>query len=238
MSTSFATPIVGASVVGASHVRAGLPCQDAFAVASGDGYVALAVADGMGSAARADAGAATAVEAALETVDDPASMIERARAALEARAASDECDVRDFACTLIVAVTRDGITSTAHIGDGAVAGLRAEGVVDMLSEPAHSEYVNEITPLTADDWRSHVRLGGPFEDLAAIAAFTDGCERAAITPPGEAHAGFFLPLFSFVRDGDDGDSAREQLAALLAGPKMTEHSDDDKTLVIAWLSQP
>jgi len=48
-----------------------------------------------------------------------------------------------------------------------------------------------------------------------------------------AHEGFFGPLFSFVRDAPD--DAEDQLRRLLEGPKISEHSDDDKTLVLALL---
>src|SRR5688500_15700808 len=62
--------VLGSSRRGASHVRSGLPNQDAIGwqVAPDEGTVALAVADGHGSArcTRSDTGARLAVRAALE----------------------------------------------------------------------------------------------------------------------------------------------------------------------------
>ena len=55
--------VVGVSVVGTSHLDRAVPCQDAhrYQVLSG-GELLVAVADGAGSAARAEAGASRAVE--------------------------------------------------------------------------------------------------------------------------------------------------------------------------------
>jgi len=57
--------VLGASVRGVRHLRDGTPCQDAHAWrALPDGRVALAVADGAGSAAHAEAGAGAAARVA------------------------------------------------------------------------------------------------------------------------------------------------------------------------------
>src|SRR5262245_7772654 len=58
--------VVGASVPGVSHVRAGKPCEDAHVWAETGGALVAAVADGAGSAAVAEVGAAIAARAAVE----------------------------------------------------------------------------------------------------------------------------------------------------------------------------
>jgi hypothetical protein len=240
--------IVAASVIGEAHVRAGLPCQDAFRAFVSDSAVVLAVADGLGSAERSDLGAMTATIAssarALEfSHGDPvrAAMegVVAAREALEALSGAEDCALADLACTLIVAVVhvskaRIGI---AHIGDGCAIGLRDEEPY-VLSPPAASEYVNEVKPLTADDWVDHVRPVAGLDGVDAIALFTDGVQHAALRRDEgilRAHAGFFRPLFSFARSGVASEEASVELADLLGGPKMGEHSDDDKTLVLVTL---
>lgn len=61
--------VVGASVRGAGHEQAGQPCQDfASWEALADGTLAIAVADGAGSAPLGQLGAELAVRAALQTV--------------------------------------------------------------------------------------------------------------------------------------------------------------------------
>ncbi len=58
----------GASVRGTSHTGTGLPCQDAHGWRFLSSGIACAVADGLGSAARADAGAQIVVAAALNSL--------------------------------------------------------------------------------------------------------------------------------------------------------------------------
>ena len=62
---------VAASVLGVSHQRAGQPLQDAYAYALwADGTAIIAVADGAGSAAKAEQGSAVAVQAAMAAMGD------------------------------------------------------------------------------------------------------------------------------------------------------------------------
>jgi hypothetical protein len=242
---SDAAVILGASVIGDAHVRAGLPCQDAFRTIVGDGTVVIAVADGLGSASRSDLGATVASDIAAAAAFDAANgdpsraalegMV-AGREALEALAQSEGHALSDLACTLIVAVKTDRI-GIAHIGDGAAVGLRS-GEPYVLSPPAASEYLNEVDPLTAKDWIDNVRPVVCMDDIDAIGVFTDGCHHAAVRRDNghlTAHQGFFGPLFRFVASGVPVDEAELALAELLKGPKMSEHSDDDKTLVLAVL---
>jgi hypothetical protein len=63
--------VVGTSVRGASHEKDGLPCQDAQASRLIDpDWVALAVADGAGSAAHSELGARAAVARAVDVLSE------------------------------------------------------------------------------------------------------------------------------------------------------------------------
>lgn len=237
--------VFGASVVGDAHVRNGLPCQDAFRAVVDDRVAVIAVADGLGSASRSDLGAATAAEAAAERAfalarRDPLEAAHEgmiaARDALDALANASACDVSDLASTLIVAVASRRI-AIAHIGDGAAVGLCGDEPY-VLSPPANGEYANIVDPLTSGDWTDNVRTVLCTDAIDAIGLFTDGCQHAAVRRDNGhviAHAGFFRPLFSFARSGVDEGEGCDALADLLGGKKMGEHSDDDKTLVLAVL---
>lgn len=228
------TWIVGASAVGASHARQETPCQDAFAERTFEDGFAIAVSDGMGSAAAAALGARIAVDAAVIDADDAETMARAARAALEAHAAEAGVAIGDLACTFLAICLRDGHATIAHVGDGAIVGLDPSGNLRLLSAPENGEYVNETTPLTSDRWREALRLGHLDEACTVYAAFTDGLAHAALTAAGEPHPGFWNPLVAALRRIEDVGSATAALQALLAGPKLAEHSDDDKTLVLAW----
>jgi hypothetical protein len=243
--------IFGASVAGPGHIRHSLPCQDAHEWAvfgKGRGY--FAIADGLGSARHSSTGATTAVAAAVEaanalmrrrrTVDVrrvAVACVVKARSALEAKAKEDSVPLDSLACTIIsVAVMGDSVC-VAHIGDGAVV-VRTETGVEVLSSPEESKFIDQVTPITIAGWRDKIRVTPLLKGASVVAAFSDGCQRAALTsvdgrftPSG----GFIAPLFSFVEAAGSAGEGAIELRSFLAGSKMSAHSEDDKTLVLAAL---
>ena len=225
--------IVGASVRGTRHVREGSPCQDAHAWrVLPDGGVALAVADGAGSAAHAEAGSRAAAHAAIQALAGDASLDDALAAALlavEAEAERRGVPARELATTLIVA--RAGATGVhaAQVGDGALVVEGADGM-HAVTLPMGGEFVNETVFLTSPgalEGAQHASWSG---EPLHLAAFSDGLQGLALRQPDHTpHAPFFAPLFRFARD--TGDEA--ELAAFLAGPRVTARADDDLTLVLA-----
>src|SRR5439155_18174511 len=125
-----------------------------------------------------------------------------ARDALEKLACAEDYPLADLACTLIVAIAADGVC-IAHVGDGAAVGW-CNGEAYVLSPPAPTEYVNEVDPLTSDDWIDHIRPVVCADGVDAIGLFTDGCQHAALRRDNghhRAHGGFFGPLFAYARSG-------------------------------------
>ena len=122
----------------------GLPCQDAFAARvarapCGSEVLVAALADGAGSAERADAGARLAtslsVEVAAEALADGAGKLEeagrllrfaaeQARLAIAALAGHEARSMADFASTLLLVMLHADGGVVAQIGDGAVVGER------------------------------------------------------------------------------------------------------------------
>lgn len=239
------TYVVGASVTGPGHVRRGVTCQDRFAAeVLDDGTVLLAVSDGLGAAPHAAIGAETAAGAAVRAGtalmhaarDFPAQdlarhMLSCARARLCTVAEAMGSEPPDLACTLITLVGNTDAIAAAHIGDGAVIVEHDHGF-SVLSGPPEREYVNEVEPLTAADWTRHVRIKIR-PGIRSVAILTDGCQHAAIAPDGSVGPGFVPAVVGAVRDGDAGE---DEMRALLTGAKISEHSDDDKTLVVAILA--
>lgn len=234
---------IGASVCGPAHVEAGLVCQDAFAFASTNLGAVLALSDGLGSATRSQEGAEAAVHAAVDAVggrsDSSCSAafdaIRAARLALGELARGSDLD--EFACTLLVGVAGRDELVVAQIGDGGVVAETAGDLV-LVSDPGDSEYVDEVEPLTAADWENRIRYSGARE-VTAISMFSDGCQRAALTRSAGMwipHPGFFNPLFRHARSALSAEEGSKDIETLLAGRKMTECSEDDKTLLIALLS--
>ncbi len=243
--------IFGDSVRGNRHIQSGQPCQDAYAALCSGSIWGVAVADGLGSAVHADAGARIAVDTASRaTVADhespdlqPEERIRqaflKAREAVRTEAEKQGMAPADFASTLIVACYSDGKITIGHIGDGIAVGIR-EGSAILLSPPGESEYANETASLMQSDWERQLRISPTVEvDHAVIV--TDGCQGAvAVKRDGgyQPHEPFILPLLSFIeKKVQTGQDPEPDIAALLSSRKMQDLSGDDKTLVILFREQ-
>jgi len=254
--------VVGASVQGVAHRRAGLPCQDAQAWrVLGSGEVIIAVADGAGTAPCAAEGARLA---AIHAVDSLAGALRAAtlpragkpegparatadagpvlvamraafgetRAALCQQAAAAARPLADFATTLSCAVATPDYLVTGQLGDGLVV---AQGKVGLFlaGRPQRGEYANEAYFLSMEGALEGLVVQAYGLRVEALALSSDGLLRLALYLPGlEPHEPFFLPLFDFVK-GAVGVSAQEELAGFLDSARVCERTDDDKTLVVA-----
>lgn len=221
--------VVASSVVGVGHLRSGLPCQDAHAYRIlEDGLLVIAVADGAGSAAKADVGAQLAVELAVGQIiadwnegdrskirtglrnassDEPGEAVRRlsveaivfVRRSLELIAGQDEIALREYATTLILVVATANWLSAVQIGDGAVVGRDVEGAVFAVTTPPEAEYANSTTFITSPEWQKEIQWSYREGAIAGLAVFSDGLQRLALKlPEGTPHPPFFSPLFRFV----------------------------------------
>lgn len=251
--------VAAASVCGTSHEKSGQPCQDAQGWAlQSDGTLVIAVADGAGSAAFAEVGAAVAVRTAVEflsarlTSDEAGSggpagedtslkalltdAVRAARAAVEAEAVSRNTTARELASTFLLVLARPGCLAAAQIGDGAVVVADVNGGCFPVTTPAHGEYLNETTFLISPGALDKLQLivwRGP---LAHLAVFSDGLQMLALKMPGGVpHPPFFAPLFRFLSSQPDEDQAQASLLSFLTSPRLRERADDDLTLVLAAL---
>jgi hypothetical protein len=242
----------GASVIGPLHVQLAMPCQDSFAFKTIDkDFAVAAIADGLGSASKADIGANVAVKSAVKSVERAAKAtpesvdittlakdaVIAARRALEKRAETEKCSLRDLACTLLVAITLKDSVAAVHIGDGALV-IDTDNGLQLITGPGESEYTNEVTPLTSQGWEKSLKSTSAVSGVNGIALFTDGCQRAGLKKADNGYTpfeGFFRPLFKYAAQIDDFEQANQDIYDLLASDKLSEHSEDDKTLVLGIL---
>src|SRR5262249_32803376 len=161
----------GARVIGTAHLANGTACQDALAASvlrppSGVEVLVASLADGAGSAERADAGARLATSVSVEVVAEAladgacprenASMLlrvatEQARLAVAALAGHEEREIGDFASTLMVALLHAEGGAVGQIGDGAIVARNDAGAWQPILWPDHGEYVNTTRFLTDVD---------------------------------------------------------------------------------------
>jgi serine/threonine protein phosphatase PrpC len=246
--------VAAASVRGTSHEKVGQLCQDAHHWQKlPQGVLVAAVADGAGSATLGKVGAIVATQTAVETIccqeaklhlakDEQEwqqiliQALEAAKAAVEAEAAVCGMQARDLATTLIIVVAKPGLIAAIQVGDGlAVAGDRAGNMI-ALTAAQRGEYINETTFLVSPHALDTVQVTLWRGAMSTIAVFSDGLQMLAVNmSDGTPYVPFFSPLFQFIADVEDENEAKEQLAAFLRSPRITERTDDDLTLLLATL---
>jgi hypothetical protein len=168
-------------------------------------------------------------EVAGEWLDDIRDRIEEA-------SLRESVPRRSFAATLVGCMIQNEGVTIVHVGDGACAlRLRDEPDWRVPSWPAQGEFASTTYFVTDDpEPAKNVQyLGG---DIIEVALFSDGLERLALDfATKTAYAPFFDSMFGgFPKEGLGRDKElSQQLRAFLGSPKVTDRTDDDKTLIMA-----
>ena len=239
-----------ARATGATHLKRNEVCQDRYSVWSAADVFVAAVADGAGSASRAEAGAKVAVDTAMEHIrtsvlSGNVAWGEIIRAAADAgrsaivAVANDECrSVRDFACTLLLVISSSSGGAALQIGDGVIA-LKdnQSGGWSWVFWPQKGEYANMTRFLVDPDAMQVLESVDLPRGVFEVVLMTDGLEALALDYSDRtAHEPFFegvlAPLRTTAGNGEIlGLSAG--LGAFLASQRVMNRTDDDLTLVLA-----
>ena len=250
--------IAKATTPGSSHLREGLPNQDAVAyriVKSGNGEVVIAaVADGAGSASRSDEGSRIAVDVVTTIADgidqQPAAAscehlaeslardaIEQAKTEVENHGRQQGILSRELASTLIVAFACDSLLTAAQVGDGAVIAFNIDsGAAKTLCEAHSGEYANETTFITSCPKPHEIAYVGHASgcDYDALALITDGLQNLALKmPEREAFMGFWNPMLDDLAHTDQPEAIPERLQDFISGERVQSRTTDDVTITIA-----
>ena len=246
-----------ASVIGTSHMRLGMPCQDASlsrVVQTIDGSeVLFAVAsDGASSAWHAEAGAKLAVlsffeEFGLRAAND-SGLITFTRGAIESwirrfqhevaeRSRMANMEMREFSCTFLAAIAGPRSAVCVQVGDGAIIGLTGAITDDVwITWPQKGKSRNSTFFLTGDDVFERTVVNVVPQPLQEVAVFTDGLENLFLDPCARTVRFRVLqPIFETVRGHEpasDGGQSPE-IVNLLTSNIVNKSTDDDKSLVIA-----
>ncbi|MEZ4656725.1 MAG: PP2C family serine/threonine-protein phosphatase [Caldilineaceae bacterium] len=246
---------VAASVIGVSHQRAGQPLQDAYACTIlADGTAVIAVADGAGSAAKAEQGSALAVRAAMAAAQEQLSsppfdvettpseipwrafmhhVFEHACGALSAEATHAEVPLRDYATTLLVLVITKTDAACGLIGDCAAVIQTADEELISLCAPQKGEYANMTYFLTQAGALERLDVQVWAGQAQNAAVLSDGLlELALNVAQNRPYAPFFAPLFKFAAAAADATHASSALAEFLNSERINRRTHDDKTLIL------
>jgi hypothetical protein len=248
------------SVIGTSHEKTGLPCQDAggcwIVCDPAGGQVLLAIAcDGAGSASRSLDGATLAVDRFLQEFGDAArrsaldeitreftqAWLLRVRSEIDELAETADLAAREFACTVLAAIIGDDRAAFFQIGDGAiVVSNRAEpDDYGWVFWPQHGEFANQTNFIIQDDALDVLEFEIEYRCIDEIAIFTDGIERLVLDLKEKtAHGPFFRTLFGWLVKTepipvDTEIAASPVIERYLGSKQVNDRTDDDKTLILA-----
>ncbi|WP_431103061.1 PP2C family serine/threonine-protein phosphatase [Roseateles noduli] len=245
------------SQVGTSHTRTGQRLQDAYSCFSIETEAASVfvgiVSDGAGSAEFGGEGASLVCRsvgvaarrhfAASPGLPSPAEVemwVDGARDAIYRAAAQRAKTARDFACTLVCAISNGETSVVIHVGDGCVVAREAATCTWFAPTwPDHGEYASTTTFVT-DQPTAKVRVSIEERQVDVLALFSDGIERmvldmAAQQPSEKFFAVMARPVLTSRVDAGKDRPLSRQLQDYLDSEQVNARTDDDKTLVIAAL---
>lgn len=261
MSESRGWRIAAASALGTSHARFGTPCQDAhivktFADNDGEEVLVVVVSDGAGSAVKAEVGSwltcSTVAEAAEVylikggkvrdiSLGVALSWVGKVQRAISLRAEDDGCVLRDYACTMLVAVVGVDAAAIMQIGDGATVASDDAGW-RWVHWPQHGEFANMTNFVTETGVEEKLAFDLCRRRVDEVAVFSDGIERLVLHEASKmVFTPFFNRMFPAVRALEAGgvDSRLStSLRDYLDSKTINERTDDDKTLVLATRRTP
>lgn len=250
--------IAAASAVGTSHSRTNLPCQDSVNVQllnTLDGAVLVCVvSDGAGSAAHSQLGSRMAaktitklVQNFLETDGGAVSLIQKEIAlswlsevqmALGELAEEANSTVREFACTLLVAIIAERCAAFLQVGDGAmVTANELDDGWSYIFWPQHGEFANSTNFVTSSDASEALEFAIIDRRIERFASFSDGIENLVLHQATKSvHAPFFAAMLGPVEQSTTpglDDELSDSLVKYLGSERVCERTDDDKTLILA-----
>lgn len=211
------------------------------------GVHAIAVADGAGSAARAEVGATVAVRTLRKFFKRRFHRLRRmpeenlAHAivapvitALRARARREGGRLGDYATTLLFAATDGEILLCGQLGDGRIALRRRNGELSALFAPVKGEHLNETEFVTQTDpakrmqcWRADLTK----VLLTDVVLMSDGAEESLWQRREERFSPALASLLYWLATTRDAEAVRG-LRGNLYDVLATKTQDD---LSIAWL---
>jgi hypothetical protein len=244
--------VLSKSTVGTSHILRGEGCQDySHAIVLQDGGMPVllaACADGAGSSSQAAIGAKLATLGVLNLAAealreaDPHQSIGRdeilkwyagARRRLSLEACVTNLPLREFACTLLLAVVGQDRSVFAQIGDGATV-YRASTEYEVAIWPQAGEYASTTHFLTGEDYSRRLAVCVIDQQVVDVALLTDGLQPLALHyATKSAHVPFFTPMFEAMRGTAEASKLMKPFCQFLDSPAVNTRTDDDKTLILA-----
>lgn len=247
-------------VIGVSHEKQGMPCQDYGKYEISHDVIVGAVADGAGSAKYSDIGAKLVVNSVVDHLLQIAERIQKrkrctlcssqvlsektaeklftetlskARVILQEQANSKDYSIDELACTLLAFVATPEWVAAMQIGDGFIVTRATDSEYKLIFPPDKGEFANETTFVTSSNAKDEMRVKVLPGKSEFICASTDGLEKLAIRISDWApFPPFFQPLEEYLRETSNPENEDEYLMNFLNSERLNARTDDDKTLLL------
>ncbi len=197
------------SIVGASHKRIGLPCQDSskFHYIKNSNFIIAVVSDGAGSCVNSQIGSQFLVDNVIKKIINSYNynkwgikdnikllkenwrkksyfIFKKLKKDLLKKAEKENIDFKSLSATLIVTISNGEFIACANIGDGRAAFRNKEGDWMPMMVPTRGEEANQTIFITSGLWdkKNQEEYFGTFfyeNPITAFSLLTDGCERAS-----------------------------------------------------------
>ncbi len=244
----------GMSIVGSSHIEKNVPCQDShrYELLS-NGWLAIAVADGVGSAKHSEIASKMACDVFIETCKtcitqetEPTEL----KSIIQKAYISADRKIKDYVCTINDNITDyDTTLSTViydgthivygHSGDGGIVILTTSGDYVKVTKPQKANDGICVIPLRAGE--THWEFGECEADVASVLLATDGVyDNFMPYLLRDQPVELYVPLIRWFMDNnvigitsENQEQVRESRQGFLCG-ESCKSITDDKTVVVAF----
>lgn len=235
--------LASSAVQGEGHKASETPCQDATAFFSSRAFSIICLADGAGSATLSHIGAQTAVDASVELFrarfnelfdlpedEAKAEILYSILKPLSSEAETQECSIKDLACTLLVVAVKQGRVIAFHVGDGVIGALR-NMELKVLTLPDNGEHPNETTFITSRDALLRARLLREKADkYSGFVVMSDGTEQSLYDKRARKLAPAITKLFFVCKN--ESQETMEALLKEMLEKQISQRTADDCSIAL------
>ena len=171
---------------------------------------------------------------------------------LNTQAQEKDCELNDFACTLLLFLAAPDWIAAMQIGDGFIVVKAPMKEYTLLFKPDKGEFANETTFVTSTNAEENLQIEWIRDFYPEfICASTDGLERLAIRfSDWKPYEAFFLPLENYLKTTIKLEEKGGYVQDFLDSEQLNARTDDDKTLLLclhktsfpaidaAWIPNP
>lgn len=239
--------IAGAYIIGSSHIKSEIPCQDFIYSLTRNGVMCVALADGAGSYKYSDIGAEISCTAVTEYLTSEFDrffsmspleikrfIIHGIRTRLGRKACFLETTKSELSSTLLFVAIKGTKMLVGHLGDGVICGEVDRELV-LLSAPENGEFANSTFFVTSRNYEEHFRIyRGNASDFHSIFLMSDGAAEALFHKKEHTFSAALKTFASWL----DEHTPEEVNAAIKSNMEtlFPKHTTDDCSLIIAHKS--